>query len=266
MATRDQSDGLRIGEVLKRARTRQKLDIHTVEQRTKIRTKYLRALENEEWEVLPGHPYAKGFLRTYAQCLGLDGAALVDEYRRTVESSLGPGAPLQFAEPVLERRRRPGAAQRRWPARLAVLAIVGAVVVVGGLIVLGSSGDQQHHRRNHPGKGKGHHGSGRSHSASNGSASSEPVQVSLITRSAMVVCLVPGHGRPLIDSQTLVAGSREGPFNPPADNYRLDLEKGGTLTLKLDGKPQRIHSSGPASYTVDAGGVQPTAFKGSNCR
>ena len=119
MATRDESDGLRIGEVLKRARTRSKLDIHTVEQRTKIRTKYLRALENEEWEVLPGHPYAKGFLRTYAQCLGLDGAALVDEYRRTVESSLGPGAPLQFAEPVLERRRRLDAPRRRWPVRLA---------------------------------------------------------------------------------------------------------------------------------------------------
>jgi hypothetical protein len=180
-----------------------------------------------------------------------------------VESSLGPGAPLQFAEPVLERRRRPGGPRRRWPTRLAALAIVGAVVV-GGLIVLGRSGDSEH--QSHPGKGKGHDGSGRSHSASNGSAASEPVQVSLVTRSAMVVCLVPGHGRPLIDSQTLVAGSREGPFNPPADNYRLDLEKGGTLTLKLAGKPQRIHSSGPASYMVDAGGVQTTAFKGSNCR
>ncbi len=261
MATRDESEGLRIGEVLKRARTRSKLDIHTVEQRTKIRTKYLRALENEEWEVLPGHPYAKGFLRTYAQCLGLDGAALVDEYRRTVESSLGPGAPLQFAEPVLERRRRMDAPRRRWPVRLAVLAIVGAAIVVGGLVVLGSSGDQHH--RSHAGKGKGHHGTGGSH---DGPTASEPVNVSLITRSAMVVCLVPGHGRPLIDSQTLVAGSREGPFEPPADNYRLDLEKGGTLTLTLDGKPQRIHSSGPASYTLDAAGVVTTAFVGSNCR
>jgi hypothetical protein len=264
MATRDESDGLRIGEVLKRARTRSKLDIHTVEQRTKIRTKYLRALENEEWEVLPGHPYAKGFLRTYAQCLGLDGAALVDEYRRTVESSLGPGAPLQFAEPVLERRRRVDAPQRRWPVRLAVGAIVGAAIVVGGLVVLGSSGDQ--HLRSHVGKGKGPHGTDGSHSAQGGPTASKPISVSLITRSAMVVCLVPGHGRPFIDSQTLVAGSREGPFNPPADNYRLDLEKGGTLTLKLDGKPQRIDSAGPASYTLDASGVESTAFEGSNCR
>ena len=87
MATRDEADGLPIGEVLKRTRTRRKLDIRTVEERTKIRIKYLRALENEEWEVLPAPAYAKGFLRTYAQFLGLDGDALVDEYRRTVEAA-----------------------------------------------------------------------------------------------------------------------------------------------------------------------------------
>ena len=93
MATRDEATGLPIGEVLKRARTRRKVDIHTVEEQTKIRTKYLRALENEEWDVLPGRAYAKGFLRTYAQFLGLDGDALVDEYRRTVESAAGHADP-----------------------------------------------------------------------------------------------------------------------------------------------------------------------------
>src|SRR2546421_12255996 len=122
MATRDEGAGLAIGEVLKRTRTRRKLDIHTVEQQTKIRTKYLRALENEEWDVLPGPAYAKGFLRTYAQFLGLDGDALVDEYRRTVESSLGANAPFPFTEPVLERRRRPGEEPpRRWRARAAAI-------------------------------------------------------------------------------------------------------------------------------------------------
>ena len=56
MATRDEGEGLPIGEVLKRTRTRRKIDIRTVEQQTKIRIKYLRALENEEWDVLPGPP------------------------------------------------------------------------------------------------------------------------------------------------------------------------------------------------------------------
>ena len=43
-----------IGETLREARMRQKLDIADVEERTKIRAKYLRALENEEWGLLPG--------------------------------------------------------------------------------------------------------------------------------------------------------------------------------------------------------------------
>ena len=81
----------------------------------------------------------------------------------------------------------------------------------------------------------------------------------------MLVCLVPGHGRPLIDSQTLISGSKEGPFVPPADNYRLDLESGGAATLTLDGKPERVHSKKPASYNIDANGIQPTTFKGPNC-
>ena len=131
MATRDEGDGLPIGEVLKRTRTRRKVDIHTVEQQTKIRTKYLRALENEEWDVLPGPAYAKGFLRTYAQFLGLDGDALVDEYRRTVEAALDADHAYRFTEPVLERRRRPGEEPRRswavWLWAVGALAAAGVV-------------------------------------------------------------------------------------------------------------------------------------------
>ncbi|MBI2691983.1 MAG: helix-turn-helix domain-containing protein [Solirubrobacterales bacterium] len=58
-----------------------KIDVHEVEEATKIRAKYLRALENEEYNLLPGSAYAKSFLRTYADFLELDSRALVDEYR-----------------------------------------------------------------------------------------------------------------------------------------------------------------------------------------
>ena len=116
MATRDEADGLPIGEVLKRTRTRRKVDIRTVEERTKIRIKYLRALENEEWEVLPGPAYAKGFLRTYAQFLGLDGDALVDEYRRTVEAAQDADRAYRSASPcwsdAVDRARSRGAGGR----------------------------------------------------------------------------------------------------------------------------------------------------------
>ena len=64
---------------------RQRLDIADVEERTKIRAKYLRALENEEFGMLPGATFVKTFLRTYAEKLGLDPHLLVEEYRATYE-------------------------------------------------------------------------------------------------------------------------------------------------------------------------------------
>jgi hypothetical protein len=263
MASGDEVSGLPIGEVLKSARTRQRIDIQTVEEQTKIRTKYLRALENEQWEVLPGHPYAKGFLRTYAQFLGLDPDALVDEYRRTVESSLGANAPVGFAEPVLERRRPLAAPSRpRWTLRVAAVVAVGAVAAVGALLVLGGSGQEA---EDHARKGKGDRHQSGSGGGGGGGSTSRPVSLSLVTHDDMLVCLVPGHGRPLIDSQTLISGSREGPFVPPAKNYRLDLESGGAVTLTLDGKPQRVHSKEPASFEIDSNGVVATNFEGPNC-
>ena len=59
---------------------RRELDFPEVEQGTKIRAKYLRALEDEQFETLPTATYIKGFLRTYANYLGLDGQLYVDEY------------------------------------------------------------------------------------------------------------------------------------------------------------------------------------------
>ena len=69
-----------IGNSLREARLRQGLEFVEVEQATKIRGKYLRALEDEQFDILPGQTYVKGFLRTYAEYLGLDGELYVDEY------------------------------------------------------------------------------------------------------------------------------------------------------------------------------------------
>ena len=71
-----------IGETLREARLRRNVDIAEVSTKTKIRTKYLRALENEEFDALPGPTYVRTFLRTYAEFLGLDPHLLVEEYRR----------------------------------------------------------------------------------------------------------------------------------------------------------------------------------------
>src|SRR5436190_15380278 len=99
-----------IGETLREARMRAKIDVSEVEAATKIRAKYLRALENEEWDLLPGPTFVKTFLRTYADYLGLDSRLLVEEYRQRYErpsahdlTPFGPGLGQR-------RRRRPRAA------------------------------------------------------------------------------------------------------------------------------------------------------------
>src|SRR3712207_2723048 len=86
-----------IGQTLREARMRARIDISELEAETKIRAKYLRALENEEWDLLPGPTYVKSFLRTYAEALGLDGRLLLEEYKlrheRLSDVELQPIAP-----------------------------------------------------------------------------------------------------------------------------------------------------------------------------
>src|ERR1700733_15348362 len=74
-----------IGATLREARMRARIDITEVESRTKIRAKYLRAMENEEWDLLPGEVYVKSFLRTYGDLLGLNTRQLIDDCRRRYE-------------------------------------------------------------------------------------------------------------------------------------------------------------------------------------
>jgi hypothetical protein len=69
-----------IGNSLREARLRRGIEFVQAEGATKIRGKYLRALEDEQFSLLPSPTYVKGFLRTYAEYLGLDGQLYVDEY------------------------------------------------------------------------------------------------------------------------------------------------------------------------------------------
>lgn len=114
---------------------RQRLDITDVEAQTKIRAKYLRALENEDFGMLPGSTFVKSFLRTYAEFLGLDPHVLVEEYRARHdprdESELTP-----FARPPKGRRRR--RPPRRGPGWLPIAGAVTAIVAL--LLVLGLTG------------------------------------------------------------------------------------------------------------------------------
>jgi cytoskeleton protein RodZ len=127
-----------IGSTLRETRMRGRIDIGEVEARTKIRAKYLRALENEEWDLLPGPVYVKSFLRTYGDYLGLDSRLLVDEFRRRYERpSDHEVRPLSTLSRERERMHKP----RRGPLLppWALIAVVLVFVVVA-LYLIGNIG------------------------------------------------------------------------------------------------------------------------------
>jgi len=135
-----------IGDTLREARMRQGLDIGAIEVRTKIRAKYLRALENEEFGALPGHTFVKTFIRTYAEELGLDPHLLVEEYRANHEAPDELDLqPLSGAAPGSKRReprRSPRRAPRVGPPGPGAVAVGVVVLLLGFLLVLGLTGGE----------------------------------------------------------------------------------------------------------------------------
>jgi hypothetical protein len=117
-----------IGNSLREARLRQGLDFPQIEQATKIRGKYLRALEDEHFDVLPAQTYVKGFLRSYSEFLGLDGQLYVDEFNsRYVRGEVEEEQPLQpRAGPGW--RRRSGPLEKN--AFLLALGAIGALTAL----------------------------------------------------------------------------------------------------------------------------------------
>ena len=111
-----------IGTSLREARTRRRIEFAQAEQATKIRGKYLRALEDERFEVLPSQTYVKGFLRTYADYLGLDGQLYVDEFNSRFVA--GDDGDYRVA------RRSPPPQEGRLQRNAIVFALVAITVVI----------------------------------------------------------------------------------------------------------------------------------------
>jgi len=131
-----------IGNSLREARLRREVDFAEAETATKIRGKYLRALEDEQFEVLPAQTYVKGFLRTYAEYLGLDGQLYVDEYNSRYVSA-EEEAPFR-ARSTVEGRRR-DRTHRRVESNVVIVTLV-AIGVITALVIAawkfgGSSGN-----------------------------------------------------------------------------------------------------------------------------
>jgi cytoskeleton protein RodZ len=126
-----------IGNSLREARLRQQLDFPEIELATKIRAKYLRALEDEQFEVLPAQTYVKGFLRSYAEYLGLDGQLYVDEFN----SRFVVGEEDTYSRP--RRSAPPPSRGVQVQSRVVLLTLLGIASVTALVIVAWTRGEPQ---------------------------------------------------------------------------------------------------------------------------
>lgn len=127
-----------IGSSLREARIRHGYDLAEAEAATKIRTKYLTALEEERFEVLPAPTYVKGFLRAYADYLGLDGQLYVDEFA----ARHGTGDEEYLTAPQ-RRPPRQSRAQRRVESRVLVLTLAGILMAAALVFLAWKRGDAE---------------------------------------------------------------------------------------------------------------------------
>jgi cytoskeleton protein RodZ len=243
-----------IGSTLRETRIRDKIDITAVEESTKIRTKYLRALENEEWGVLPGPTYVKSFLRTYAEFLGLDAHMLIEEYRARYERPEELELPA-FARdgPLRGRVRPPGPPSRA----IAIMAVIVGFLVL--LFVLGITAGDENGKQRSAGEpsskgARSEGGNGSPAGSGAGRASEQPrgasgeVALSVVASRPVWVCLVDAKGRRLVEGRTLRTGAHEGPFR--SKRFKVTLGNGGG-DLRIDGKLRQVPNSAvPLGYSI----------------
>lgn len=234
-----------IGATLRETRNRRKLDLSQVEAAIKIRVRYLRAMENEEWDALPGDAYARGFIRTYANYLGLDGERLAEDFRREVAGPTGQRVPKRVEPvPAAFKDGRP-----RIPARLLLvvvsLGLLGLLIGIG--LAGGDGGDEE-------GSGPPATRAGKESTPTQGQrATPTPgVAVSLEATAEVWVCLLDADRKPLIAGAILDEGAEAGPFH--SRGYELALGN-GSVRMTVDGEPARIEeSSSPVGYAIDSDG------------
>lgn len=273
-----------IGDTLSEARTRRGVDLDEVHAATGIRPRYLRAIEQEDWEALPEEFYARSFLRKYAVFLGVDPEPLVAEYRRQRGTAGGRGsAPTspfagtttsRRAEALRRRRARQGVyAWLGGAAALVVIAVVAILLVSGGG---GGGGTQQASGgggkngtakggtggggKAGAGKGNGRAGAGGNGAAAKGQAgagagkpgSGSTVSLRIEPTAEVWACVLDAEGKPLVDGATLAAGEATGPFH--SRSYAVAFGN-GSVKVWIDGKRAPTPSgSSPIGFSVDRHG------------
>jgi cytoskeleton protein RodZ len=244
-----------IGNSLREARLRQGLEISRVEAETKIRGKYLRALEDEQFEVLPGDTYVKGFLRTYADYLGLDGQLYLDEFN----SRFAAAEEISFAQSTAPKKRQ----RRRVESNVVVVALAAivavTVLVVVGLSGLGSdSGDETPPAGTTPGQTTNDAGTQTTTRGETGGSQAQSRRARLVltaTRGDSFVQVRSGgvNGK-LLWEGTLEEGQTQRFLK--SKRLWLDLDDPANLNAVLNGRRVRNFPTEPAVVLVTSSGVR----------
>jgi cytoskeletal protein RodZ len=240
-----------IGSTLREARMRARIDISEVEVGTKIRAKYLRALENEEWDLLPGPVYVKSFLKTYGDFLGLDSRLLVDEFKRRYERPSDQEF-RAIASTSRERGRSSG------PSRLGnallsprSLIVAALVVIVLAIIVIGSHNGGKNPtnggnaitpattpKHNHDGTGANGGGTTTTRTQTTKTQTTPIVaqnaSLKLVPTTTVWICVENQAGKPLMTARDYTTGEAIPTFH--ARQLLMTLGNSG-VTMTADGKP-----------------------------
>ena len=241
-----------IGATLRETRMRQRIDITDMEVRTKIRAKYLRALENEEWDLLPGPTYVKSFLRTYAEALGLDPKLLVEEYKLRHDpletGDLQPIRPPSQRDRDRRRRAEPSRGLPRW----AVIGIV-LLLILGALSLIGRQTEDDEPRSAAPPDATptAERGGITDEVRERPAAPPSRVRLTVAPTAAVWVCLENGGGDRLIPGTVIEPGPTR-TFN--AKRFRITLGN-GSVRLRVNGKAfQPPQSAEPLGYAFTPDG------------
>jgi cytoskeleton protein RodZ len=236
---------------------RARIDVSEIEAQTKIRAKYLRALENEEWNLLPGPTFVRSFLRTYAQALGLDDKALVDEYRLRYEQ------PSELErQPVVSTPRRTRARptqgangpSRGYVIAIGVIGVVIVLLVVGLLSGKGSSSSPPlSSSSTHDANGSKHGTSSTTRSTGTQPVSTTArVALSLRPSAPVYVCLIGDGGQKRIPG--LIIQPPYTPVTYHATRFEITLGN-NSVTMYVDGKPMTVPASSSAiGYSITSSG------------
>jgi cytoskeletal protein RodZ len=130
-----------VGQILKNSREAKGIAIEQVAEATSIRLLYLKAIEDEQFDIVPGEVYLKGFIRNYANYLGLNGPALVEQYKEQAAGFLQQENPPAHALKQENRQEGVLTASKRREARTKngaenLLSLLKMFVTVRNLIVV----------------------------------------------------------------------------------------------------------------------------------